>query len=184
MKYFEVVKKPKIQRAPTLKNWYGSFDVRDISLLNYYKLPERHLFVVDKKEQQLFTDFVTFPFLLISPLVLDVIKMYGDFAITREIILLDGVSGESQMYFLPIFQETDKIQIHYREFQDGLCSNMKDPVSKKTYKLDRNIFWIQDSLTRHTIISLDFAESLLRRNVTGLELKEVILSQKIGEKKK
>lgn len=40
------------------------------------------------------------------------------------------------------------------------------------------IFWVNDSKKRHTIISLDLAESLLRRDVFGLGLKEVELFRK------
>lgn len=41
--------------------------------------------------------------------------------------------------------------------------------------VNSNIFWITDMIKRHTIISLDMAESLLRREVFGLGIKEVEL---------
>jgi len=80
-------------------------------------------------------------------------------------------------YYLPVFDETNQIQIHYKEFEDGKLIT-KQTEEKQALSLNKNIFWIRDSLTRHTIISLDFAESLLRREATGIELREVILTKK------
>ncbi len=177
MKYFEIVKKPKFKTTPNLKNWYGRFDVRDIKVDTFYQLPEQQLFVVDMTEKQVFTDFILVPFVLISQTVKDLVKMYGDVCFCREMILLDSNSGSSMKYYLPVFDETNRIQIHYKEFEDGrLISKLTE--EKQTLSLNKNIFWINDSLTRHTIISMDFAESLLRREATGIELKEVVLSKK------
>ena len=43
-------------------------------------------------------------------------------------------------------------------------------------QVTKDIFWVSDSLTRHTIILMDFAKSILRHGATGVELKEVILT--------
>ena len=177
MKYFEIVKKPQFNIATSLKNWYGSFDVRDIKMDTFYKLPKQQLYIVDMTEKQVFTDFILFPFVLMSQTVKDLVKMYGDVCFCREIILLDSNSGSSMNYYLPVFDETNQIQIHYKEFEDGKLIT-KQTEEKQALSLNKNIFWIKDSLTRHTIISLDFAESLLRREATGIELKEVILTPK------
>lgn len=177
MKYFEIVKKPQFKIAPSLKNWYGRFDVRDIKIDTFYKLPKRQLFIVDITEKQAFTDFILVPFVLISQTVKELVKMYGDVCFCREILLLDSNSGSSMNYYLPVFDETNQIQIHYKEFEDRRLIS-KLPEEKQMLSLNKNIFWINDSLTRHTIISMDFAESLLRREATGIELKEVILIKK------
>lgn len=41
MKYFEIQDTPELKYAPKIKNWYGKFDVRDIKLESYPKLPKR-----------------------------------------------------------------------------------------------------------------------------------------------
>lgn len=177
MKYFEIVKKPQFNIAPSLKNWYGRFDVRDIRINTFFKLPRQQLFVVDMTERQIFTDLIMFPFMLMSQMVKDLVKTYGDVCFCREIILLDSSSGSIMNYYLPVFEETNRIQIHYKEFEDGRLIR-KLTEEKQALSLNKNIFWISDSLTRHTIISMDFAESLLRRKTTGIELKEVVLFKK------
>ena len=175
--HFEIEKKPQINMAPRLKNWYGSFDVRDVAIDSFYKLPEGQLFIVEMTEKEIFTDFIMFPFLLISQRVMDVIKMYGDICYYRQVFLLDAGSGNSESYYLPVLDESKQIQLYDKEFEAGTCIR-RLPEEEFAITVNKNIFWIRDSLTRHTIISMDFAESLLRRGATGIELKEVILTLK------
>ena len=168
MKYFEIQEAPELKYAPQLENWYGKFDVRDIKLEGFPRLPDRQLFTIKPSDRTIFTDIIQSPFLLLSLKVTEVIKMYRERCFCRDVILLDQISGKSELYQLPVFDETDKLSI--RERQGGAQS--------ETVVLDKHIFWVRDSLKRHTIISLDLAESLLRREVTGLGLKEIELSIK------
>ena len=165
MKYFELQEAPELKYAPQLENWYGKFDVRDIKLEGFPRLPDRQLFTIKPSDRTIFTDIIQFPFLLLSLKVTEVIKMYRERCFCRDVILLDQISGKSELYQLPVFDETDKLSI--RERQDG--------TKNETVELDKHIFWVRDSLKRHTVISLDLAESLLRREVTGLGLKEIEL---------
>lgn len=165
MKYFELQEAPELKYAPQLENWYGKFDVRDIKLEGFPRLPDRQLFTIKPSDRTIFTDIIQFPFLLLSLKVTEVIKMYRERCFCRDVILLDQISGKSELYQLPVFDETDKLSI--RERQDG--------AKNETVELDKHIFWVRDSLKRHTVISLDLAESLLRREVTGLGLKEIEL---------
>ena len=165
MKYFEIQEAPESRYAPRLENWYGSFDVRDIKINTFPNLPQRQLFTIEPSEKTIFTDFILFPFLLLSPKVTDVIKMYREICFCRDVILLDQSSGKSELYHMPVFDETEKLAV--REKQDSSLG--------KKVKVDKHIFWVRDSLKRHTIISLDLAESLIRREVTGLGISEVEL---------
>lgn len=168
MKYFEIQEAPELKYAPQLENWYGKFDVRDIRLEGFPRLPDRQLFTIKPSDRTIFTDIIQFPFLLLSLKVAEVIKMYRERCFCRDVILLDQISGKSELYQLPVFDETDRLTI--RERQEG--------VQNETVELDKHIFWVRDSLKRHTVISLDLAESLLRREVTGLGLKEIELTVK------
>ena len=157
MKYFEIVEAPEHKYAPRVKNWYGKIDVRDICIKKYPDLPKRELFVIESSEKTIFTDIILFPFLLLSPNVMDVIKMYHERCFYREVILLDQLNGKSELYYLPVFDETEKLLIRNR------------------VNLKKEIFLFFFSFKRHTIISLELAESLLWREITGLGIKEVKL---------
>lgn len=165
LKYFELQDTPELKYAPRIENWFGQFDVRDIGLMGYPRLPERQLFTIEPSEHTIFTDIILFPFLLISPKAMDVVKMYKELCFYRDVILLDQTSGKSELYHLPVFNETEKILIREKQDESSIGSVI----------LDKNIFWVRDSIKRHTIISLDLAESLLRRNITGIGIKEVEL---------
>lgn len=182
MKYFEIQDSPELKYAPRLKDWFGRFDVRDICPLGFPKLPERELFFIEPSENTLFTDIILFPFLLISPMVLDVIKMYREVCFHREIILLDQQSGLSKIYYLPVFDETRSVFLVEKQYKNGISLSELPPLgNSKRIHTDRNIFWVRDTKKRHIVISLDMVESLIRRNVTGLGLREVMLYQTGGE---
>ena len=128
-------------------------------------MPKRELFVIESSEKTIFTDIILFPFLLLSPNVMDVIKMYRERCFCREVILLDQLNGKSEVYYLPVFDETEKFLIRNRE----------DLMQEEEVNLKKEIFWLRDSFKRHTIISLELAESLVRREITGLGIKEIKL---------
>lgn len=177
MKYFEVQDTPELKYAPQLKNWYGTFDVRDIRLETFPKLPDMQMFLLESSENTVFTDIILFPFLLISPMVLEVIKLYHECCFFRNVILLNPFNQESKLYYLPVFSEISNIQLYKKKYDNG--NNITDMVipQKEAISPDNNIFWVRDSKKRHIILSMDIAESLIRRGVTGLGLCEVELYQ-------
>lgn len=178
MKYFEIQDSPELKYAPQLKDWYGKFDVRDIRLDRFPKLPDRQLFVVEPSENMVFTDIILFPFLLVSPTVREVIEMYRERCFFRSIILLDQKKNESKLYHLPVLDETSEIQLRNIRYQNGTRTLDEKKMQGQPLVLSRNLFWVRDSIKRHTILSLDMAESLIRRGVTGLGLCETELYEK------
>jgi len=173
MKFFEMKTNSDWKHAPRLVDWYGHFDVRDIRLETFFRLPKNELFFVAPLEQMEFTDIVSFPFLLISPTIRDVIEMYGEKAWYCDIILLNQKSGESELYYLPVIEEFENIHFQYKDMKKSLTSQSTHESEIPDLVKKRNIFWTRKSGKRCTIISLDFAESILRRNVKGVGLREV-----------
>ena len=74
-KYFEIRDTPELKYAPRVKNLFGKFDIRNIRLETYPKLPKRQVFFIEPSDQNIFTDMILSPFLMISPTVMDVIRM-------------------------------------------------------------------------------------------------------------
>jgi len=173
MKYFELQSSPEQKYAPRITGWHGKIVSQDITLEKYPDLPERQLFILDSTTKIIYTDFILFPFLLVSPSVMDVIKMYKELCFYRDVILLDQERGDSKLYYLPIFNETNKLRVIETGNKVWKNSNFFE-CNVKVY-LDKHIFWVSDSQKRHTIITLDMAESLLKRSITGIGIKEVEL---------
>ncbi len=181
MKYFEIQDSPELKYAPKLKDWYGKFDVRDIRIDVFPKLPEMQLFIIEPSENTIFTDIVLFPFLLVSPMVQEVIKMYQERCFFRTVILLDQLNKESRQYYLPVLDETSDIQLQRIQYRDGMATPEIPDIQAEKVNPDRNLFWVRDLKKRHIILSLDMAESLIRRGITGLGLCEVQLYEKNKE---
>lgn len=173
MKYFELkLDNTNFIEAPDLINWYGIQDIRLIKWESYHKLQKRLVYKINPTENIIFTDIISFPFLLVSPMVRDTIKMYGDKVVFKEVILLSAEKGFEEVYYLPIMEESDQIKLLYVEKRQNYIQKIKVPE----WVGERTIFWVKKNEKRYTIINLDLAESLLRRNAVGLELKEVQLS--------
>jgi len=173
MKYFELTLNSVIYKnAPSLINWYGIQDVRLIKWDSYHKLKNRNIYTIESSTETVFTDIISFPFLLVSSKVKDTIQMYGDKVVFKETILLDAKNQTDKVYYLPVMQENSKIKLAYAmKTKNSVCNkNVPEWVN------ERNIFWISEKGKRHTIINLDLAESLLRRKAIGLQLKEVHLT--------
>lgn len=181
-KYFELQETPELKYAPRIKSLFGKFDIRTIQLETYPQIPERQVFIVEPSNKTIFTDIILSPFLMISSTVLDVIKMYKDLCFYREVYLIDQLQRKSQLYFLPVFNETRALSVEGIEYDNGKNISKQSQQQGEKVFVNKNIFWVSDSLKRHTILSMDIAESLIRREVFGLGLKEVELYQKTEER--
>lgn len=175
MKYFKLQEAPEDKYGPHIKDWYGTFDVRDIKMETFPNLPKRQLYVIEPYESLIFTDIILFPFLLVSPMVKKVIEMYKEQSFFREVILLNQKSGESRIYYLPVLNESKELLLVEQNYSNGeILTNIK--IEDKTkVTVNKHIFWVRNSVKRYTVVSLNFAESLLKRDAIGVGLKEVLL---------
>lgn len=174
MIYFEMIDTPVLVCAPRLVGWSQAFDVRNIRIDRFPKIPKMQLFTIEPTEDTVFTDVILFPFLLVSPVVKDVIKMYRERCFFRQVILLDQINNESRLYYLSVLDETGDIRICRKEYLKE--SEVDEAANQgKALRLNKHLFWVRDLHKRHIILSMEMAESLLQRGVTGLGLCEVEL---------
>ncbi len=181
MKYFKMTEALESKQAPRLIDWYGRFDVRDISYKGYGKLPDREMFFVEQQNETIFIDIICSPFLLISPRVNQVLRQYRVTFLTKEIILLHPQSGKPELYYLPVLNEIHQAQMVTYQFEDGKCIWQSGQPGDKRFPIEQHIFWVKEGNERHTVLSLDLAESLIRRGITGLGLEEIQLYYKVQE---
>lgn len=175
MKYFLLEDNPELKYAPKIQNWYGAFDVRNINMESYPKLPKRQMFTVEASEHTMFTDIILFPFLLVSAKVQEVLTMYREPCFFRDVVLLDQLKGEAHVYYLPVFKEAVDLAFEKKQYRNGVCISKLPSPALKEGAVNLNMFWVRKSDKRYIVLSLALAESLIRRNVTGLGLTEVVL---------
>lgn len=183
MKYFVLQDSPELKNAPQITRWYEQIDVRDIRADTCYKQPEKQVFRIISSERLVFTDIILFPFFLVSPMVYEVILMYREACLFRKVFLAEAETGKAQMYYLPVMEESSDIALKKISYKNGcrISESIKNP-KLKVFDLKKNLFWIRESQKRHIILSMDMAESLIRRGVSGLGLSEVELEWKKDEK--
>lgn len=177
MKFFEISVDDSCKTVPQIMNWYEEIKVRLISWETYHKLPKRKVLMITPSPATNFTDIVSFPFLLVSPMIKEVIRLYGDEVVFREIILLDIKNKLEKQYYLPVMEENCDIELINLQSKGYMIT---EKLEIPAWVEGRNIFWVKYKEKRHTIVSLDLAESLLRRNAAGIGLQEVILNE-VGE---
>lgn len=120
----------------------------DTYIKQFYSLPDSITLPVKLMENTVLPDLFLKPYPMVSEMVMQVMKMYRVEPFYRRVVITVPGSKEYKRYFLLYIDE--KTASLYRDFE-------LKRSSKETIKCT---------------ISIDFAESILRRNARGIELIE------------
>lgn len=112
-------------------------------------IPDNYMQPVRMKEYTIFPDVFTTPFPMVSDMVMDVMQIYRVEPFSKRMVLVDGEKNQYKTYHL-LYIEKETISL----YQDFVLN------------------WKENGTVNFTI-SLDFAESILRRNAQGIGLKEI-----------
>lgn len=169
MRYFLLTLHPAYKAiAPDLLNWYQVIDPQLIHKGKSRRLPQRELIWIRSNRDTVFTDVITFPFLLVSRPLREIIKKYVPHTPFKEIILLDGENELVGLYFLPILDEIECLSDASELSLDR--SVVKRGVLKPQAAAGHDLFRIAGLKNAHYAVSLDLAESMIRRSARGLSL--------------
>ncbi|RDY32218.1 hypothetical protein [Lachnotalea glycerini] len=170
MRFFMIEEDKEYVNKPQIKNWIKTIAPRDLYMREYSKIPKRALFHIEPHKNTVFIDIITIPFLLISKKIYSVVKKYEPNLQFKEIILLDRKYAKAEEYFLPILEKKDCLT-EKSEF------NLDHSVIKRAVidceKTDDRCIFTFNQGSNITVIRLDLAESILRREAFGFYLKEV-----------
>jgi len=171
LKYFLLETNKLYDTAPDIVDWYGKIDVRNIKTGSSHLLPKRLLLSIAPNPDTVFTDVICHPFLLVSSMVRDTIKLYEPNMVFKEIILLDGANELSSVYYLPILPEVDCLSGESELNLDR--SVIKKAVISLPAVGDNSIFKIAGVTGNYIVVRLDLAESILRREARGIGLEDI-----------
>ena len=172
MKYFVLKPDERFCHGPKIEDWKTSFKPDWMSKEQFYKIKTLQVFPITVTENTLFPDMVSYPFLLFSEMMMSVIRMYGDPALSKEVLLADSKKGVVKRYFLVVLEEVKG------NITDTGIILRRDGRPLK----DRNIFVVKLGDKSEIIVNLDFAESILRREALGIHLEEAVLKELVMEK--
>lgn len=175
MKFFFVSAKDK-GAQPQLKNWFDILNPRVVNSGNYHEVPELLNFDVSTSEEGFSTDVIDSPFLLISNRFSKVAGMYDENLQFKKFLLYDQEKKDSAVYFLPTLEYVNCLSDQC-EYQNNGAVISRVVLDRKKIK-HMHIFKIADPRLagRGAVISLELAESAIRRWIFHFKIEEIELA--------
>ncbi len=174
MKYFLINWEEQGNPVPRIVNWMEMLDYHAIQTREIKKLPQRTLLYIDNNPETVFSDIINSPFFLVSKMVWDVMNKYGIRQEGKQIVLLDGVYGFAEIYYLLNLKECSCLHTD-TEFNNDSTVIKKLILEKKKSDNLPPFFRVGGMQRDYIIGRLDFVESILRRGAKGIRLEELEL---------
>ena len=168
MNYFLIETDPLYVDAPVLQDWNGKVDRTKIKPGLSHQLPARIILNIYPNAYTTFTDIVDFPFLLLSKVCMDVVKLYEPQIVSKQIILLDTENRNKQTYYLPTLPHLDCLSEKSVLSPDG--SELREGVLDLSRIGSEGIFHIAGLSRFYTVVRLDVLESMLKRGARGVKV--------------
>lgn len=172
MKFFLLSWEEDGNPVPRIVNWMAKLDYRAVQTKKLGKLPPRTLLYIENNPETVFPDIISSPFLLVSELVRDVMEKYDIRQEGKQIVLLDGVYGFAEIYYIQNMQECTCLHADTLFNNDGTV--IKELILDRATAVSLPPFFRVAGVHKDYIIGrLDFVESLLRRGAKGIRLEEL-----------
>lgn len=152
MRYFIMRQHLFFSERFRLNEWQEKINPKWLCFQDFYKTPRRCVLTASIGENVPFPDIVTAPFLLLSNLMMDVVKIYSEPIYKRDVIIINEQNLESKQYYLSMLESVGQGRILWE---------------------DSNLFYIDIENHKEIVVSQDFAESILRRGTIGIDLEEI-----------
>lgn len=168
MKYFIIEKDKKFYSSPQFKSWHQDIDFLPES--RYYMLERRKAFFIKEDDFLFWTDIIVSPVFLISEKIKEVVKLYDNRLKMKQIILIEPKVSEMGVYYLPILKGIECLA----KESDIYSQKIEDKIILKREKIkEKAIFKVGGIKERYIIARMDLVESILKREVKGINLIEV-----------
>lgn len=170
MKYFILEQGKEYTRNPQIKGWYGKLDIHSLKQVGS-GLKDKMIFEVDITESTLFPDILVKPVLMVSAAMRDIIFKYEKKVFFKEVLFMNVEGTQKYTYYIPFLPRVNC-------FKDVTCFH-KNMNKKETCIVDISKMWNRHIVEAEgndeqcIVISLDLAESILRKGLIGIGLREV-----------
>jgi len=134
-------------RIYTLEDIPGNIDVLNE---RFYEMPREFVLEIEKTKNFIFPDLMMNVYPLISESFREVLLLFDIEVFTKRVILIDKESRDMKIYYL----------LYTKNLLNTDFNNLFKAVREENEKIS-------------FIVNLDFAESLIRRDVKGIEFVEV-----------
>ena len=173
-KYYLISQQSGLYPLPRTIDWNKSVDKTFLTERLSYKQPMLSCVLVEKSDMIeiiypdiLFIDYIP----VLSEKALEILKIYEPAMTVKQVNLIEGIGEDIKPYHIPILKEVDclsekTIFKRGRQIDKGVLIKENIP--------DFSIFKIAGEIDKHkTVVRVDLAESLLKRRLKGVTLKEM-----------
>lgn len=152
--------------------WYEKFGTKLMEVKVLQDMPRHEIFLTKDNMQMVFTDIICSPCFMVSKVIRDTIWLYDSSILFYNIILLSKEQKRSEAYYIPVL---DKINCISEKSVDELKNKCdKNIVSIVRDKIqEKAIFHAVGDKNSYILISMDLANSILRRETVGIGLKSI-----------
>lgn len=169
MEYF-ILEVSKEYMPPSLENWFGKLDRRLIYNKKFYEFPKHMFFCLKKHMQMVFTDILLHPCFMVSNEAKRVIQLYDPSIKFVRIQLFDRRKRKSKSYYIPYLKGIDCLG---EKSKLNLDRSVIFHAQIEGNKIgDKPIVYIANVNTTCIVVRQDLVESLLRRRLIGIGLRE------------
>lgn len=171
MGYFIMEQDKRYGDVPRLQHIQRHIELRHLSHLQSQHVPDTLPLQVSSTRDSMYTDILSEGLYLVSDKLQKIIMMYEPFHIWKTTPLMDRVNQKQSLYYLLIFPEVDVLNPRSQFNRDH--SRITKLVLDANKVAGRKVFRVKESESPLVIVSLDVAESIMRRDFIGVSLTPV-----------
>lgn len=171
MDYFLLKQDKRYSNPPQILNLFKTIDIRNLNLLRADNIPDNQVLFVKESENNEYLDTIDTQIFLVSKNMKKILEKYSLNIIFKMTGLIERESQKQNIYYLPIFEEIEALS-EDSEFNLNKTVVKKIILDEEKIK-DKKIFKIKESDKTLIVVRLDVAESILRREFTGVFLERL-----------
>lgn len=168
MDYFWLKQDQRYLHTPEINDFYQKMRRKDFAMETAFKIPEKIVMYCNAGSEQEFIDILDRQVFLISKAVMHVFHMYERGLTYKFFCLINNISGAYGAYYAPIIPEYDCMV--NRIWRPGEVLSIRQNLIPGSA-----VFRVKYDFKDIVAVRLDIAESLLRRNLRGIELMKLHL---------
>lgn len=135
-----------------------------------FRLKDTTVLYLAEDSGEIAPDFIQSPVSMVSDMAKKILYMYEESLIFKRIVMIHKEQASQLLYYHVLFEEIEALAPDISRYPDGTEKKLQVSTQKIG---DYKVFMLKDSRRKVPVISLEVAESLLRRNLTGVQLTEI-----------
>lgn len=172
MKYFCMSQEKKILHEIRLET-FPTKERANFTKQDADKLAESTMLYTIENENSIYTDIIEAPLYMVSETISHVVTMYDPSVITKRVSLVNREKKTLRKYQLLLLEPIDCLHESSEFYPD---KTVKRFILDKEKVKGQEIFQVAGVDRMDVIVSLNIAESVLRRDVFGVQFQEICCS--------